>query len=247
MQRGFRSVALVGVCAGVWLLLGSLPWPARALTVFLLVPMPAVAHAQMKMLARVQPDDLPRLPIYVSSGITLWVLAIVTVLVASASGFTAALMGLRGLPANLLVAWTVFVLATAALLFAAGRYLGFRESPHLVQLLPRSRVERIVFVGLAITAGLCEEVVFRSFLIPALTVPVGSSVIAGLAGSVVFGFLHSYQRVGGAVRAGILGLALAIPFLASGSILPSILAHTVIDLAGGLFLGRDGSARGLQP
>ncbi|MGH7467497.1 MAG: CPBP family intramembrane glutamic endopeptidase [Longimicrobiales bacterium] len=231
-------MALVVGAASLWLLLASLPWPARTLTAFLLVPMPALAYVQMKMLARLEADQLPRLSIYISSGIMLWGLAIAAIIAASASDFTPSLIGIRGLEARLLISWTIFGLATAALLYALGRYFGVQESPYLIQLLPRSVGERVAFIGLSITAGICEELVFRGFLISALTVPTGSLAAAAAISTLVFGVLHSYQRVIGVLRAGILGLALTIPFLMTGSLLPSILAHIAIDLTGGLFLGR---------
>jgi membrane protease YdiL (CAAX protease family) len=55
--------------------------------------------------------------------------------------------------------------------------------------------------------------------------------------SVVFGILHGYQGLLGTVRTTLMGGTLAWGFLASGSLLPAIVAHTLIDLVAGLLLG----------
>jgi CAAX protease family protein len=246
MNRRVMVAALLAATIIVWIVVGSLPWPARALTVFLLVPLPLVSIIQTKslshLLERVVPGEtgteLARLPVYVTSGITLWLLAIVTMLAASYGGFTARLTGLVPVAPRAFVAWTTFGVASAVMLYALGRHFGLRESRLLYELLPRSRREGVAFAGLSVTAGVCEEFVFRGFLIPALIAALGSTPAAALISSAVFGVLHSYQRVLGALRAALLGLALAVPFLVTGSLLPSMVAHTTIDLLGGFWLVR---------
>jgi len=55
--------------------------------------------------------------------------------------------------------------------------------------------------------------------------------------SAVFGVLHGYQGVLGILRTSAMGGMLAWGFLASGSLWPAVVAHTLIDLAAGLWLG----------
>jgi len=85
-------------------------------------------------------------------------------------------------------------------------------------------------------AGTAEELLFRGFLLPALDTATGSAALAALLGSAVFGFLHNHQRLAGTARAATIGLLLALPVLATGSLLPSIAAHIATDLAAGLLL-----------
>ena len=49
------------------------------------------------------------------------------------------------------------------------------------------------------------------------------------ASSVVFGFAHIYQGLGGVLRAAALGALLAYPVIHLGSLYPSMAAHFVID------------------
>ena len=105
-------------------------------------------------------------------------------------------------------------------------------------LIPHTAAEKGVFAGLSISAGICEEVAFRGFLLAALTSATGSAITALAVSSIVFGVMHSHQNPGGAARASVLGGVLAIPLIATGSLLPSIAAHALIDLAGGLWLHR---------
>lgn len=228
--------------AMVWLLTADLPWPPRLLVTVLAVPLPALAIVQMRLLARLGEAELPRLPVYISTCISLWFLALAAVTASAYGGFTAGLIGLRPLPAILLACWTVFILASALALYAFSRYFDLQESAVLYQLLPRTVTERLAFVFVSFTAGICEELVFRGFLIAALMPVVGSAITAMLLSCVLFGLLHAYQGVIGSARAALLGLVLAVPFIATGSLLPSMIAHTLIDIAAGLWLVRDSEA-----
>jgi len=184
------------------------------------------------------PAEIPRTAIYASSAAALWMLAALVALAALTSGFSLGAMGLRAIPPGPLIAWTVGVTGAGLVLFALAQALGVRESPLLLHILPRSRAERLAFVGLAITAGITEELIFRGFLIPALGLALGSAWFAVALSSLVFGFLHGYQDLPGMLRAGILGFGLALPLMLSGSLLPSILAHTAYDVVAGVFLSR---------
>ena len=141
------------------------------------------------------------------------------------------------LPAATMLAWTGGITLAAIILVAGFRALGWHESHVVAWLLPKSTSERIVFVALSICAGLGEEMAFRAFLIPALDVATGSTALAVVVSSAAFGMMHGYQRASGAVRAGALGALLAVPFLVTGSIHPSMAAHAAYDVIAGLLLG----------
>lgn len=97
-------------------------------------------------------------------------------------------------------------------------------------LLPRNRGELPYGAGLAVTAGIVEELLFRLAL-PALLFGVtGDAVVAFLGATVVFGLLHIYQGVQGIVFSVLLGLVFLGLYVLSGSILVPIVLHAVIDL-----------------
>jgi membrane protease YdiL (CAAX protease family) len=105
----------------------------------------------------------------------------------------------------------------------------------LVHFLPHTRRDLRYFFGASITAGIVEEIVYRGFALWYM----GSFMplwVAVAVSSVGFGLVHSYQGASGAVRAGLLGLGLAIFYVLTGSIWLPILAHIAIDMLQGLML-----------
>lgn len=229
------AAAATGVAVTVWLAVGNLAWPARAMTTFLVAVLPLLLAGQARLAWDV-PTELPRRLLYRSSSIALWILAALTALAATSSALGPADLGLRGLPAAPFLGWTLAILGAGVASLFAARAFGIRETPLLQYLLPRTRAERLEFVGVAVTAGITEELVFRGFLITALSAAPGGWVLATLVSAGLFGFIHGYQGVAGSVRAGLLGLLLAVPFLATGSLLPSMVAHTALDLVAGIWL-----------
>jgi uncharacterized protein len=128
------------------------------------------------------------------------------------------------------------VLAASAVIFRFGgrdiRALLRRQARGFLDLLPRSRRERLTFAALAITAGVCEEVMFRGFgiayvrwLWPAASRPFIIAVTAA-----AFGFAHLYQGARGVLLTGAVGAYLAWLTLSTGSLLPAIAVHALIDL-----------------
>ncbi|MBR9989018.1 MAG: CPBP family intramembrane metalloprotease [Gemmatimonadetes bacterium] len=229
-------VVIAAAAAITWLLLDTVHWAARTWTVILLVPLPALFIVQGRKLGEL--DVLPRSEAYISSIASLWILAALTAGVGWVSGYRLPDLGLIALsPERTLITSVALTAAGIAVLFAF-RLAGVREPPLMRELLPVSRDERILFLGVAVTAGICEEIIFRGFLIAVLHAATASLPIAVLVSSAVFGVAHAYQQPAGAVRATILGAILALPLLSDGSIVPAIIAHAAIDIISGLWLAR---------
>jgi membrane protease YdiL (CAAX protease family) len=99
-------------------------------------------------------------------------------------------------------------------------------------LMPQTDSEKRTFAALAITAGICEEVLYRGFLIWYFGMFAG--LFAGALLSVlVFGLAHAYQRKEGIVKTGVMGFVLAGIYLWSGSLIGPMLLHAITDLTGG--------------
>ena len=100
-------------------------------------------------------------------------------------------------------------------------------------LLPHTRSELVRFIFLCVTAGICEEVLFRGYLLWYLSclVPI---VAACLAGAALFGMAHAYQGSGGVLRTGAVGAGLVVLYLLSGSLWLPMLLHAFIDVNSGL-------------
>ena len=97
-------------------------------------------------------------------------------------------------------------------------------------ILPRERGELKYGAGLALTAGVVEELLFRLAL-PALVFGViGNGPLAFLLCALAFGALHLYQGPLGILFATVLGLVFTALYVLSGSILLTIVIHAVVDL-----------------
>jgi membrane protease YdiL (CAAX protease family) len=99
-------------------------------------------------------------------------------------------------------------------------------------LLPRTPAERRLFALLALTAGVCEEVLYRGFGLAALrwAAPglADPALIAVTALS--FGLAHLYQGPPGVILTGLVGAYFAWIAIATGSLVPVILLHALLDL-----------------
>ena len=101
-------------------------------------------------------------------------------------------------------------------------------------MVPRDNRERRMWVGLSLTAGSCEEVLYRGFLMwysMTWLPPLG----AVLASAVVFGVAHVYLGWGlGVLRATVVGVILGAAYLFTGTLWVPIALHAVVDVTSGL-------------
>jgi membrane protease YdiL (CAAX protease family) len=229
----------VFVSAVFWLLAGALPGAARILTALLIGVLPAFAILQARMVAQTPLDEMPpRNQLYLGTIVALWGLAFATAFVAATSQFPPELLGVTLLRFSDFLLWFVFALAAAAAIVVAFKALGMQETREIHYLIPKTLTEKLTFVVLSVTAGICEELVFRGFLIAALRAATGSVVVAVIVSAAAFGAAHAHQNVTGGLRAALLGVVLTMPLLITGSLYPAIAAHAAVDLLGGLWLSK---------
>jgi membrane protease YdiL (CAAX protease family) len=99
-------------------------------------------------------------------------------------------------------------------------------------MLPREKREFAAFSLLSMTAGVCEEILFRGHLLAFLDSLIGPYVGTAVA-VVAFGLAHAYQGRSGIIRTGLVGLFMALVYRATGSLLAPIVAHAWIDWSAG--------------
>ncbi len=99
-------------------------------------------------------------------------------------------------------------------------------------ILPITREERWWWVVVSLTAGFCEEVLYRGFLIRYFQgAPLHGSLTVAIAGSIVaFGIGHAYQGFRGVVGTAILGTVFGVLFVETGSLLVPVLLHAFVDV-----------------
>ncbi|MFF4771778.1 CPBP family intramembrane glutamic endopeptidase [Microtetraspora fusca] len=104
-------------------------------------------------------------------------------------------------------------------------------------MLPRTTAERWAAAAMAVTAGVCEEVLYRGFLIALGVGVLGLDVkVAAGAALVVFVAGHWYQGWKGLLIVTVAGYGLTALYLAQGSLLLPIVVHVLVDLRGLLFV-----------
>jgi membrane protease YdiL (CAAX protease family) len=99
-------------------------------------------------------------------------------------------------------------------------------------LLPRTRRERHLFTVVGLTAGICEEWLYRGFFLAVLAALTGGlpTIVLMLLAAAAFGLAHAYQGPVGMLTTGVLGGVLAALYLQTGSLLLPVLLHAAIDL-----------------
>ena len=107
-------------------------------------------------------------------------------------------------------------------------------------LLPRGRLETGLWIAVSMTAGICEEAIYRGYLqrqFVALTknVPLGITLSAS-----VFSMSHAYQGLTRAIEILLLGAMSGILAHWRKSVRPGMFAHAIQDILGGLLGGRVG-------
>jgi membrane protease YdiL (CAAX protease family) len=102
----------------------------------------------------------------------------------------------------------------------------------LVSMVPHTSAEMRRFTWVSVTAGICEELIYRGLLLTMLTALVGLWP-AVLLSSVAFGIGHAYQGAGGVARTGLVGVIMALAAVFSGSLFVVMLMHAVLDIVQG--------------
>jgi membrane protease YdiL (CAAX protease family) len=97
-------------------------------------------------------------------------------------------------------------------------------------LLPRTPGQRWLAGGVAVSAGICEELIYRGLFI-ALGLALGLSPLAAAAVAVaVFMLGHLYQGLSGALLSLLAGIAFTGLYLRTGSLIAPIVVHVLVDL-----------------
>src|SRR5216684_1388895 len=219
-----------------------MPWDIWLIFFVLGVILPWRGRMRMKkLLAMPHVSTTERLVLYASTIAFQWVAVAVVAWRAWAHGFTASQLGLTVHDKTRIVVASIVGAAT----IAAFQWLNLRrvgripvEARGSIQalaerILPQSTVELLPYLALAITAGLCEEFLYRGFAV-AVLLHVGLQAWAVvLLTSVLFGLAHSYQGRGGIAMTLLIGLVLGTSRIAYDSLVPAIFWHSAVDVVAG--------------
>jgi membrane protease YdiL (CAAX protease family) len=220
-----------------------MPWDVCIILFVLAVIVPWRGSIRLQqLLSKPRLEPRQRISLYLSTIIFQWIAASVAAWRSWAHGYSAAELGLGAGRGELIVLLATII---GTVVLATLHWLNFRRMSRLLDRIPRVRAmaERILpqspselvpFVALALTAGICEEFLYRGFAMAAFVragFPIWASVVVS---SILFGAAHLYQGRGGAIGTGILGLLFGAFRSLTGSLVPVSMWHAAIDVVAGI-------------
>jgi hypothetical protein len=130
-----------------------------------------------------------------------------------------------------LVFWLVALGCLGALRFA----LRVNRGADAVRFVaPQSKVEMISWMFVSLTAGFCEETIFRGYLQRQFLAWSGKPTLGILLSAIVFGLVHAYQGAKQSLIIGVFGALLGILAYRRRSLRPGIMVHAWHDTIFGL-------------
>jgi membrane protease YdiL (CAAX protease family) len=110
------------------------------------------------------------------------------------------------------------------------------------KIMPQTTVETLIFVALALTAGLSEEFIYRGFVFALFSRVFGVStfgiLLATAISSIWFASAHFYQGRRGVVTTFVVGVLFAAVRIWTGNLVPAIIGHAGVDLVAGIYAPR---------
>ena len=140
-----------------------------------------------------------------------------------------------GLAAAYLIVANIILGVLSALL---ARILGPSQGGSLKNLLPQGALENGIFLLLALTAGICEETIFRGYLQRQFMAWTRSAAAAIVLQGVVFGAAHAYQGLNQVILIAVYGCMFGLLALWRKCLRPGMMAHFAQDAVGGLVLAK---------
>ena len=99
---------------------------------------------------------------------------------------------------------------------------------------PHGAVEIVLWVLVSLSAGICEEFVFRGYLMRQFAAWFGSWPAGLLASALVFGIGHAYQGLGPVLTIVVHGISFGLVALVTRRLVPGMTAHALEDIIAGL-------------
>jgi membrane protease YdiL (CAAX protease family) len=219
-----------------------MPWDIWLIFLVLGLVLPWRGRARLKrLLALPQVSTMERLILYASTIAFQWFAVAVVEWRAWAHGFSASQLGLTIHDRTRILAASI----AGAVAIAALQWLNLRRVGRIPvggrgpvqaiaeRILPQSAVELLPYLALAITAGLCEEFLYRGFAMAVLQQAGLQAWAVVLLSSALFGLAHSYQGRGGIVMTMLIGVILGLGRITFDSLIPAIFWHSAVDVVAG--------------
>ncbi len=220
-----------------------MPWDIALIFFVLAVILPWRGRVKMKkLLSQPQVGTIERLTLYASTIAFQWAIVAFVAWRGWSHGYTAMQLGLV-MPDRT----RLFIVAIAgAVTIGAFQWLNLRRVGKIPverrgplvaiaqRIFPQTTVELLPYFALVITAGLCEEFLYRGFTMAVLTRMGFPAWMVVLTSSLMFGLAHLYQGRGGLVGTLFIGAVFGIARIAYDSLVPVIFWHSALDFVAGV-------------
>jgi membrane protease YdiL (CAAX protease family) len=188
-------------------------------------------------------DERTRRKFFISNSLLLWFMTAIVMLIWYLYDRPFSLMGFRKVEHG----WIPWVLTLVMLAAYAADILYSLFSPeefkktqeqweNSVPFLPEEYRELRAYTFMCITAGVCEEILFRGFMVTYFIDPLqtGFHWMAAIFPAILFSLAHYYQGYKAMLKIFLLSLLFALIFIYSKSLLIIIVIHFLIDFIGGI-------------
>jgi uncharacterized protein len=220
-----------------------MPWDFWLIFLFLGVVAPWRGYTRLKrMLARPATDTKEKLALYGWTIAFQWAMTGLVAWRALARGLTVAQLGLEQHADGKIILISV----AGAIVLGGLHWLNLRrvsrmpgDAPEMMRMLarrilPMNLVELLLYSALAVTAGVCEEFLYRGFAMAALSRAGMAAWAVVLCSSVLFGLAHAYQGRSGITGTTMMGLVFGIVRIAYDTLVPVMILHATVDLVAGV-------------
>jgi uncharacterized protein len=127
-----------------------------------------------------------------------------------------------------------FWIVTWMLLWVFGWLLRPAALGRNVSMLPHRGIELTLWIALSVTAGICEETIFRGYLQRQFMALTKSAPAGILVSAAAFGAVHAYQGFRMVILIGLYGAMFGILAHWRGSVRPGMIAHAWQDSLNGV-------------
>ena len=115
------------------------------------------------------------------------------------------------------------------------RLLGASHAASIETYLPQRAVEILLWIGVSISAGICEEFVFRGYFQKQFEAFAHTRWIGLILQAVLFGISHGYQGVQACMQIAVFGGLYGLLALWRKSLRPGMIAHAGSNILSGIF------------
>jgi membrane protease YdiL (CAAX protease family) len=227
------------------MVLYEMTWFDHVVAIIICVFAPVLAYTSRQVTSEdIQLEPGEKIELYHSNALLLFIFGLVVVTIWRLPGRTLEGLGFDWPIWNtdvLLLILAVILFYTLDLFFQYGikrwREKTLQQKNQTLTFIPADQNELLHFLLLALAAGICEEIIFRGYIIQYITWWTGNSVngiiSACFFASALFAFLHGYQGYRSMIKIFFLAMLFSGIYILSQSLLIVMMIHTIIDVLSG--------------